>query len=155
MARFPDRATEMADPATKPLDMRRGTARMLVETRYNRRTDADDESMSAEPAGCHEEVGMDQGSKGDGPRAAEDVSQAVHRLRAELTRLGGEIERTANEQFEQRKPELRSSMDDLESAVDSLAARAKTLLGELKAKLDDAGDEVAERVEERRGGGNA
>ena len=90
---------------------------------------------------------------GNGERPAEDVQQAVNRLRTELTRLSGEIERTATAQFEQRKPELRSSMDDLEAAIDALATKAKGFLGDLKTRLDDAGTEAAERGEEHRASG--
>ncbi len=111
-----------------------------------------------------EEDGVGDGTKGTGvPRSAEELQQAIARIRGELTRLSGEIEKTANEQFEQRKPELRSSMDDLETAIDSLATRAKGFLSDLKAKLDDAGQAAGERTDlggdpghssaERSGGG--
>ena len=86
---------------------------------------------------------MGNGTKATGdPGSAEDVSQAIARIRGELGRLSGEIERTAAEQFEQRKPDLRASMDELESAIETLATRAKGFIGDLKAKLDETGTEA-------------
>lgn len=107
---------------------------------------------------------MGDGTKGsERLRSAEELQQAIGRIRGEVIRLSGEIEKTANQQFEQRKPELRNSMDDLEAAIDSLATKAKGFLGDLKAKLDDAGQGAGERTDlggdsgnpstERSGGG--
>ncbi len=82
-----------------------------------------------------------------GSRSAEDLQQAIGRIRGELTRLSGEIERTATEQFEQRKPELRRSLNDLEAAIDSLVTRTKGVLDDLKARLDNAGEGEGERAD--------
>jgi len=121
---------------------------MRAENRRQRRTNAGANDRPRRRSARPEEDGMGDGTSGSGgPRSAEDLHEAVNRIRAELLRIGGEIERTAAEQFEQRKPELRGSVEDLEAAIDALAARAKNFLGDLKARLDDAGEAAAQPAE--------